>query len=97
MCDLFAGVLKFNKMLCMHTAVKTNSGRLHRLTQGVRLSQPIELTLFNWVFSIQRINGSAWKGYFCDLGTTRYRSLNDEWITHAARGFFPYKRRLNEA
>jgi len=74
-------------MVYMNTAAKTNNERLRELVEATGLTQAVALTVFNRGLGPAAYSESAWKAFFVNPDTTRFRPLKDELLTHAERQF----------
>lgn len=69
--------------------VQTCNERLRELVKGAGLTQTAALEIFNHDIGVRPLTESAWKGYFCAPGTTRFRNFSSELLEHAEHVFGP--------
>lgn len=74
-------------MVYMNTVEKSNNERLRELVAEAGLTQPVALTLFNRGLGPASYSESAWKAFFSNPETTRYRAFSDELLAHAEKVF----------
>jgi len=73
----------------MNQTKQTNNQKLRELIDGANLTHTAALELFNREFGVRGLTESAWKGYFCNPNSSRYRSFSDALISHAEKIFTP--------
>ena len=71
----------------MNTEATTNNERLRALVDGTGLPQVVCLTLFNRGLGAATYSESAWKSFFVNPASTRFRPLSDELLAHAEKAF----------
>ncbi len=76
----------------MNTNRSANNDRLRDLVRGAGLTQPASLLLFNHGINVRTLSLSAWKGYFCDVDSKRFRVFSDELLAHAEKVFGPLQK-----
>ncbi|MBV7541927.1 hypothetical protein [Acidovorax sp. sic0104] len=64
-----------------------NNERLKALVAGAGLTQAAAMTAFNKGIKVRPLSESAWKAYFCQPGTARYRNFRDDLLVHAEAVF----------
>lgn len=79
-------------MMYMNTEAKTNNERLRELVAEAGFTQPVALTIFNRGLGPAAYSESAWKAFFSNPDTTRYRAFSDELLAHAEKVFAKAKK-----
>jgi hypothetical protein len=77
-------------MVCMNTAKQqdtANNERLRELVTNAGLMQADALALVNRTIGVRKISFSTWKGYFVAPGTTRWRRIPDDTLSHVEKVF----------
>lgn len=65
----------------------SNNERLRSLITASGLTQAAALDLFNRELGARPYSASAWKSFFCDPGTTRFRPFGDAMLELAEKVF----------
>lgn len=64
-----------------------NNELLRKLVEGAGLTQMDALERFNKGIKVRKISASAWKGYFCNPDSKRFRNFSDALLEHAIKVF----------
>lgn len=64
-----------------------NNEELRRMIAKAGITQVQALERFNAGVTVRKLTLSAWKGYFCDPKSARYRHFSDALLAHARTVF----------
>lgn len=79
--------------MSMNTTKLTNNEKLRQLVESSGLTQKEALALFNAPLGPAGYSLEYWKGFFCKPGTSRYKPLRDDLLTHAEKVFLKIQKR----
>lgn len=75
-------------MVYMNTnSTKTTNEQLRELVEQAGVTQAVALTIFNRGLGPAAYSESAWKSFFVNPDSTRFRALKPELLEHAKKAF----------